>query len=151
MAAKRSQRMQPIVRLAGNREEQAAQSLARAQQHLAEQEAKLENLADYRGEYRQQVVGAGSQGLNGRQVRGFQGFLNQLDQAVEGQRQVIERARLEVEERRRIWLAARVECQRMDLVIERFESEELRVVARREQKETDEYASRPRKGPPGRR
>ncbi len=136
----RSKRIQPLVRLAGNREEQAAQALAQAQENLANQEAKLENLDNYRGEYRQVVSAAGGQGVNGRQVRGFHSFLGQLDQAVEGQRQMIERARMEVEQRRQEWLAARVECQRMDLVIERFQEEEAQHEARREQKVMDEFA-----------
>jgi flagellar FliJ protein len=136
----RSQRLQPLVRLATNREEKAALALARARDNLASQEAKLEDLDSYRGEYRDVVYSAGGQGVNGRQVRGFHGFLGQLAQAVEAQRQVIERARAEVEQRRQEWLAARVECQRMDLVIERFQDDEARLEARREQKVMDEFA-----------
>ncbi|MGM0477490.1 MAG: flagellar export protein FliJ [Pseudomonadota bacterium] len=136
----RSERLQPLIRLAANREEQAALALARARENLANQEAKLEDLDSYRGEYRQVVSSAGGQGVSGRQVRGFHGFLGQLDQAVEGQLQVIERARTEVEQRRQEWLAARVECQRMDLVIERFQDDEAWHEARREQKVMDEFA-----------
>ncbi|MGM0413238.1 MAG: flagellar export protein FliJ [Pseudomonadota bacterium] len=145
--ADRSERIQPVARLADNRESRAAKELAEAQQRLEQQHQQLTNLHGYKQEYEQALQTAGRQGLRGQQVRDFHRFLIQVDQAIAGQKQVVERAEAEVEQARRNWLAARTETRRIETLQSWYAEEEVQREQRQEQKETDERAGRPRGGP----
>lgn len=145
--ADRSERIQPVARLADNRESRAAKELAEAQQRLEQQHQQLTNLHGYKQEYEQALQTAGRQGLRGQQVRDFHRFLIQVDQAIAGQQQVVERAEAEVEQARRKWLAARTETRRIETLQSWYAEEEVQREQRQEQKETDERAGRPRGGP----
>ena len=146
--ADRSERLQPVSRLADNRESRAAKELAEAQQRLEQQRQQLTNLHGYQQEYRQALDAAGRQGLRGQQVRDFHRFLIQVDQAIAGQQQVVERAEAEVAQARRKWLAARTETRRVETLQSWYADEEAEREQRQEQKETDERAGR--RGPASR-
>ena len=145
--ADRSDRIKPVARLADNRESRAAKALAEAQQRLEQQRQQLTNLHGYQAEYQQALEAAGRQGLRGQQVRDFRRFLIQVDQAIAGQQQVVERAEAEVEQARRKWLVARTETRRVETLQSWYADEEAQREQRQEQKETDERAGRPRGGP----
>ncbi|MFW6191288.1 MAG: flagellar export protein FliJ [Thiohalospira sp.] len=145
--ADRSERIQPVARLADNRESRAAKELAEAQQRLEQQRQQLTNLHGYQAEYRQALRIAGRQGLRAQQVRDFRRFLTQVDQAIAGQQQVVERAEADVEQARRKWLAARTETRRVETLQSWYAEEENQREQRQEQKETDERAGRLPGGP----
>ncbi|HET8902652.1 MAG TPA: flagellar export protein FliJ [Saccharospirillum sp.] len=86
---KRSQRMQLIEKLARQREDQAAQALAQTRQRLEQEQAQLNELEGYRGEYLSYLETQGSAGLSIVQWRRTQGFIDQLGGVIGQQEGVI--------------------------------------------------------------
>ena len=55
----KSKRLEPVARIAENRERRAATELAKARQRLEEQEARLRELTSYRDDYSRRFQEAG--------------------------------------------------------------------------------------------
>jgi flagellar FliJ protein len=134
----RSKRMQPVVNVTANREREAAQRLGECQQRVQAAEQRLEELTHYREEYTQQFANGGS--LNAARLQDYRLFLDRLNQAVEQQRGILERAHAECAGLRQRWLDLRTRTQALDKVVERYRVEERSDQDRRDQKETDEHA-----------
>lgn len=138
----RAKRLQPIVEIEQNKEQEAARLLGEARKAQAEREGRLVELTGYRDEYARLFAENGAKGIDIARLQSYRGFLSQLNDAIEYQRQVIERGRQEVERRVQLWFAARSRVQALEKVQERYRLEEERKAARREQLETDERAQR---------
>ena len=76
----RSKRMKPVMQVAENREQQAARDLGAAQQRLAVQERKLEELQTYRDQYAQQFEQTGGGGIGAVRMQDYRVFLARLNQ-----------------------------------------------------------------------
>ncbi|MBI5041006.1 MAG: flagellar export protein FliJ [Gammaproteobacteria bacterium] len=133
----RSKRMQPVVNVTANREREAAQRLGECQQRVQAAEQRLEELIQYREEYTRQFANGGS--LNTARLQDYRIFLGRLNQAVEQQHVVLERAREECAALRQRWLDMHTRAQALDKVVERYRDEERSDQNRRDQKETDEH------------
>lgn len=136
----KSQRMKPVLKIAQARKETAIRELGAAQRHLREQETRLNELHEYRKEYLQQTDVAGGKGINAVRYVHIQHFLNNLNAAIEQQRQVVEYAVHICEEKKRFWQEARTKSESLDRVVRHYVRQELHEESRREQKETDEVA-----------
>lgn len=134
----RSRRMEPVVRVAAHREQDAAKSLARQQETLANQQAQLDELLHYRREYTTQFQERAGSGVSATALQDYRQFMDKLDRAIQQQQLVIERQELEVERFRHKWVVLRTRCNAMDKVVERFRTEERRDADRREQLEADD-------------
>ncbi len=133
--------MEPVVRVAAHREQDAAKSYAQQQEVLAKQVAQLEELKHYRMEYSVQFQDRAGDGVSATALQDYRQFIEKLDLAIQQQEMVVERQELEVEEFRRRWMELRTRCNAMDKVVERFRTEERREADRREQSEMDERSS----------
>lgn len=138
----RSERMQPVVQVAETRERTAAKALGACQQELREQEERMAQLQAYRMEYMQRFQTAGQTGINGAGLREWQQFLASLDTAIEQQRRQVELIRRRCEEKRQEWLRLRGKQKAVEKVVARYRADELHTAAKREQKESDEFAQR---------
>jgi len=87
MASSRASRLAPVVEMAEKAEKTAVQRLGYFQGQVRLAESKLGDLERFRGEYQQQWIERGTQGVSGQWLMGYQGFLNQLETAVGQQRQ----------------------------------------------------------------
>ena len=134
----RSKRMQPVVNVTANREREAAQRLGESQQRIQAAEQRLDELIRYREEYTQQFANGGS--LNTARLQDYRIFLGRLNQAVEQQRSLLERAREECAVQRQRWLDLHTCVQALGKVVERYRDEERSDQDRRDQKETDQHA-----------
>ncbi|MGA7800077.1 MAG: flagellar export protein FliJ [Gammaproteobacteria bacterium] len=143
----RSKRMQPVVRVAEDRERQAARALGDAQRALAENEAKLTELIGYREQYSRDFSAAGGAGLDARRVHEYRVFLDRLGVAVSQQSAAVEKLRGDCERSRQRWLETRTRAQALDKVTERYQSVERKAEERREQHDMDERALRNRSKP----
>ena len=141
---KRSRRFHPIQRLARHSEEQAAQQLGKAQKELSDQEQRLRELTTYRDEYAQQFHLTGQGGLDGRQLQSYQSFLNQLNFAIEQQKQQILQAQEHCDERRQDWRQQHTHTEVLDSAVKRIKVQEQRTEQRQEQRQNDEQAMRRR-------
>jgi len=140
----RSKRIQPVVRIAENREQDAARVLGESLKQLEAQEQRLQELTLYRDEYTRRFQNHAGGGMVPARMQDFRAFLVQLNQAIDQQRDVVERVRRESEQCRHQWLDQRTRAKALDKVVERYQREELRDADRREQKLLDEFAGRPR-------
>lgn len=140
---KKSRRLQPVVKVAESREQQAARALGDAQTTLSEAEQRLAELKGYREDYIARFHSAGAAGMAAAQMEDYRQFLHKLSLAIDQQGQVIVRAASVVEEKRQGWHVSRSKAQMLDTVVSRYQSEEQRVVDRKEQGEQDERSQRP--------
>ncbi|MFO7602362.1 MAG: flagellar export protein FliJ [Gammaproteobacteria bacterium] len=147
---KRSKRFQPIQRLARHSEDQAAQRLGKAQQQLSAQEQRLRELTAYRDEYAQQFHLNGQAGLDGRQLQSYQSFLNQLNAAIEQQKQQILQAQEQRDARRTDWHQQHTHSEVLASAVKRIKTQEQHSERRQEQRNADEQALRRREPSPSR-
>lgn len=139
---KRSERLKPVVRFAGHKEDEAARRLGAAREQLLLQEGRLQDLEGYRAEYGQRFNAAAQGGMSAIQLRSFQAFMDKLDQAIRQQAAVIDRVRQDYEAKKRQWLAARNKTKAMETVVDRHRSTEQYAEDRRIQREQDDRSGR---------
>ncbi|MCG5514207.1 flagellar export protein FliJ [Ectothiorhodospira shaposhnikovii] len=140
----RSKRMEPVVQVADNRQQLAAQRLGQSQQALEERVARLEELSSYRDEYAQRFESQSGVGMTGMSVRDYRLFLHRLNEAIEQQARLVAAARRELEMSRGRWVEARGKTEALNRVVEQFQHEERRAQDRREQAEQDDRNGRRR-------
>ena len=140
---KRSRRLQPVVRVAENRQQQAARALGLAQGELAQAQQRLSELKGYREEYIRRFQAAGAQGMVVVQMADYRQFLHRLAMAIEQQVKVVAHVTARVEDQRRRWFASRGKAQMLDNVVQRYQADEQREADRKEQVELDDRPPRP--------
>jgi flagellar FliJ protein len=140
---KKSQRIQPVVKVAENHEQQAAQVLGKAQAALTQAEQRLQELQTYRNEYVRRFQEAGAAGMGAVRMEDYRRFLHNLSQAIEQQMQVVAGKEREVEAQRRQWHTRRSKVKMLDNVVARYVLEEQRKADKKEQAEQDERALHP--------
>ncbi len=141
----RSKRMQPVAQVAESRQQDAARILADRQRALEEQQRRLDQLNEYRGDYASRFEdGQEWIGLN---VREYRLFLSRLNEAIEEQAARVERARAELEKSRGHWTQCRVHQDAVGKAMDRFRDEERREEERRDQAESDELGQRGGRNP----
>ncbi len=141
----RSERFKPVQRISDDRERKAAQLLGECRSTLQAQQQKLEELERYRKDYYRQYEQAGSAGLTAAKLMDLQRFLASLNQAVEQQKNAVSMAEHDCQQQESRWLQARSKSLAVDKVAERMREDERLQHQRREQKESDEFAQRPRR------
>jgi flagellar FliJ protein len=137
---KRSQRLEPVVKVAQNREQQAAKSLGDSQSALNQAEQRLEELKGYREEYIRRFHANGAVGMSAAQMGDYRLFLSNLSHAIEQQVELVKQAAAVVEQQRKKWFNRRGKVKMLDKVVSRFQTDEQRVVDKKEQSEQDERA-----------
>lgn len=86
MAVKKSsERLQVVLRLAQIKQRQAAERLAEAARSLAAHRQQAQQLQDYQGEYNQKFHQLSQQQMNSLELRNYQRFYNNLDEAIDTQ------------------------------------------------------------------
>ncbi len=139
---KRSRRLEPVVKVAENREQQAARSLGDAQSALNQAQQRLDELENYRKEYIQRFHTTGAMGMSAVQMGDYRLFLSNLSRAIEQQAGLVKQAAVAVEQQRQQWFARRGKVKMLGNVVSRFQTEEQRVADRKEQLEQDERSQR---------
>lgn len=138
----RSKRMQPVANIADEREQEAARHYGESQRALAEQENRLRELMAYREEYIRNLQARSSRGIRVGNMNDYRRFIAQLEHNIHLQEQQVAAFRQACEHRRRQWMETRTHAMAIDKAIDRFRRQEDRLRDRREQAETDEFASR---------
>jgi len=138
----RSKRMQPVQRVAQNREQNAVQKLGQSQQNLDAQQARLEELRAYRDQYARDFERSGGSGLDATRIQDYRVFLNRLGEAIRQQETLLEQCCSQHEQTRQQWVETRTHSQAIDKVVHRYRRDERRQLERKEQQEQDERALR---------
>lgn len=136
----RSERLEPVTRVARSREQDAARELGEYRKVLDALEARLAELESYRDEYVQRLSTAAAGGMDAVKLVEYRGFIARLNEAISYQEARVRDARTEFERRRRRWSATRTRVAALDKVVSRYETEARKEEERREQKELDERA-----------
>ncbi len=142
-----SKRMQPIARLAAERERDAARELVVSRRELEVHRGRLRELCGYRDEYGRRLNEAGVQGIDAAQLRDYRSFLTRLNEAIVEQERLGVVAQRDWEVCTARWQGTRTRTKALDKVVERLRHDEDRRECRREQGESDERAQRRRSDP----
>ena len=130
----RLRRMEPIQRLAEEREQEAARNFTAARVRLAEQEGRKQQLHDYRGEYSARFQHSGAGGMTPGQLVEYRAFRHQDE--------VLAKASAEVAAAQQAWMEAIRYRDRLEVMRSRMQREEQHLAERREQRESDERSGR---------
>lgn len=147
----KSKRMEPVARVAEQRERKAAVEMAEFRRFLEGQQAKLDDLNNYRAEYARTFEQAGRGGMDAARMADYRRILARLSDAIIYQEQRLASLQGEYEQVRRRWTDTRTRTAALDKVMERYREEERRDGDRREQGESDERAQLIGPGTSGRR
>ncbi|WP_225763834.1 flagellar export protein FliJ [Stenotrophomonas sp. Marseille-Q4652] len=135
---KQSQRIDPLLKRAQEKEDAVARDLAERQRVLETHLNRLEELRRYAEEYANAQMAATSPA----QLLNRRAFLDRLDSAVQQQSQTVDRNRERVEaERARLLLASR-DKQVLEQLAASYRAQERQVVERRDQREMDDLGAR---------
>nr|WP_315473132.1 flagellar export protein FliJ [uncultured Undibacterium sp.] len=131
-----------LIELAENDVENAAKNLGRSIKAKDEATQQLGLLTQYRADYETRLQNNAQRGLTVSQFANYQGFIGKLDQAIEGQKKLIIDAEYKVDIAKKFWQ----ECEKKRLsyktLINRNIAAELKKENKRDQKQTDERATR---------
>ena len=144
---KKSQRLEPVITVAKNREQKAAQAVGESRRILARNEAKLAELLAYRQEYAKRYEDTGRDGMEIHRLNEFRQFLKRLNDAIASQRELIKIKQSELEKKNSTWSETRIKHKSIDKIATRHRTEELRDEDCRQQDDSDDRSQhiKPRK------
>lgn len=132
--------LQPLVKIAEERSESAAQDLQRLRVQLTQAEEKLRQLEGYMEDYRSRLAHNTANGITVQAMVDFQHFIAKLEIAIRSQSEEVVRCRQRWEAAQQVWLEREREVKAYHALRERHEREELRKENRRDQYVQDEFA-----------
>lgn len=135
-------RLQPAVKAAGVREDDAAKALADFQQHLAQHQMQLQQLMTFRSEYQDKLHRAGQSGISGRSLHNYHSFLANIDASISQSQQQLQGLEKMLQQKRANWITQRAKSHALKEVISGYRITQVQVSERREQSESDEQALR---------
>ena len=137
----RSQRLDPLLRVVQQRQDDAARQLAERDKAQAEQESRLDALRRYADEYA--ITPAGQDGTIAPALLANRlAFRAKLDAAVTQQTKVVDQGRQQTEiERTRLMLASR-DTKVLEKLAASYRAEETKAADQRTQRELDDLGAR---------
>jgi flagellar FliJ protein len=137
-----SSALDTLIELATQQTDEAAKRLGRAIRTGEEAEQKLQLLLQYRDDYMDRFHASLQAGLSAAGYRNFQLFLDKLDEAIKGQQRVVQDTQQRVKNERGAWQDSERKRISYDTLADRALKVSQLKEARREQKQTDEFAAR---------
>lgn len=137
-----SKRFKPILRIAESREQEAARILGQAQQQLSAIQHQLNELHQYRQDYRQKMHSSINTGLGAQNLNNYHRFLGQLDTAIEQLNGQMAQAKQQVDLCRQGWMKRHGRSRVLDKVREKAVLMERKIQDKREQSILDDRAPR---------
>lgn len=134
--------LETLIELATKETDEATKRLGRAVRTSEEAQQKLVILEQYRDDYALRFQESLSSGLTAMSYRNFQLFIEKIDSAISGQQGVVRNAQQRVAEARAAWQACERKRMSYDTLATRAKQTAQLRENRRDQKQTDEHASR---------
>ncbi len=131
-----------LMELAGKEADKLAERLGLAIRNHQENEQKLAVLQQYHDDYTQRYEQGLTTGLSIGEHQNFRIFLAKLDDAIIGQRAIVQQTQAAIETERRAWQAAERKRMSFDTLGQRAAQQMQQASQRRDQKSSDEFASR---------
>lgn len=132
--------LQTLLNLAQERSDAAAMQLGAIHGHDRNMQQRLQLLLEYRREYAARLAVVAQAGMHSIDWRNFREFIDQIDAAIEQQRELVAKAGREVESGQRHWHTQQRRLKSFDTLSQRHRSAEQKIDARQEQKEQDDFA-----------
>ncbi|HEY8519065.1 MAG TPA: flagellar export protein FliJ [Gammaproteobacteria bacterium] len=130
--------LEAVARLKAEAERSAALALAAAERKLAEEEARLTSLREMAEQYASRWSFTGG---DLQRLRDTRSFIAQLQAGVQAQTAAVEQQRRITEAARAHWVAARLQREALDKVLEERAAAESRLAERREQRLVDDRSA----------
>ncbi|MFJ3045072.1 flagellar export protein FliJ [Herbaspirillum chlorophenolicum] len=134
--------LETLIDLATKETDDATKRLGRAIRVSEEAQQKLVILQQYRDDYAARFQETLTTGLTALSYRNFQLFIEKIDTAITGQQDVVYSTQQRVADARLAWQACERKRMSYDTLAVRAKEKELQKENRRDQKTTDEHASR---------
>jgi flagellar protein FliJ len=133
-----------LLELAIDAREDAARLMQASQALWLSAQGKLDQIDQYRVEYRARLLNNGQGGMGISQWRDFQLFLAKLDDVALSQQQEINRLLAVYESQRDAWLECEKKVKAFEALKKRHLNAEMQKELRNEQRINDEFNTRPR-------
>lgn len=134
--------LQPLVRLAQQKNDAAARKFGQLNQQQQAAQAKLDTLLQYRKDYQTRFQEAVQNGMNQSDLRNFQNFIKRLDEAIAQQRNANEQAIESVQKGRNDLQDTQRKMKSFDTLEQRHLKSEKKLAAKSEQRQQDEHTGR---------
>ena len=131
-----------LIELAQRDSDAAAKRLGAALKAVEEAEAKLQMLLGYRDDYANKLDQAQMAGITPFAYRNFVAFIDKLDNAINGQREVLKHANYRSEQEKKAWQESERKRLSYRTLNERAAAEALKIENKRDQKMMDDHAAR---------
>jgi flagellar FliJ protein len=131
-----------LIELAQRDTDDAAKRLGAALKAADDAEQKLAMLLDYRDDYATRLDAAQLAGITPLAYRNFVAFMDKLDNAINGQREMVKHAHYKSAIEKAAWQASERKRLSYRTLNERAAAETLRIENKRDQKQMDEHAAR---------
>lgn len=142
MATQSSKVLKMLNEIAAKEVELATEALARAMKVATEAQSKYDMLMEYRQGYLDNLNKSLRTGMNAEAYQNFQNFFKKLDQAIAGQKDVVEFSEQQVKIHRELWQESQRKKLSYDVLIDRADKRTAKVEQKKDQKMMDEFATR---------
>jgi len=134
--------LEALIDLAQRESDACAKRLGAALKAVDEGEQKLQMLLGYRDDYANKLDAAQMAGITPLAYQNFVAFLGKLDQAIDGQREVLKHARVKADMEKKGWQESERKRLSYRTLNERAALEALALENKRDQKMMDDHAAR---------
>ncbi|MEK7811683.1 MAG: flagellar export protein FliJ [Pseudomonadota bacterium] len=134
--------LNPLVNLAHQKNDAATRKLGQLNQQQQTAQTKLETLQQFRKDYQFKFQQAAQSGMDPTDLRNFQDFINRLDQAIQQQQTVIEKAKSSVQSGRHNLMDTTRKMKSFDTLAQRHVESEKKLEAKADQRLQDEQTGR---------
>jgi flagellar FliJ protein len=131
-----------LIDLAQRESDACAKRLGAALKAVDEGEQKLQMLLGYRDDYANRLDAAQVAGITPFAYQNFVAFLGKLEQAIDGQREVLKHARVKADMEKKGWQESERKRLSYRTLNERAALEALALESKRDQKMMDDHAAR---------
>ena len=134
--------LETLIDLAQRESDAAAKRLGAALKGVEEAEQKLQMLLGYRDDYATRLDQAQMAGITPFAYANFVAFVGKLDNAINGQQEVLKHAKYKSELEKKTWQESERKRLSYRTLTERAAAEALRIDNKRDQKMMDDHAAR---------
>jgi len=134
--------LETLIELAQRASDDAAKRLGSALKNVEEAEQKLKMLLGYRDDYAQRLDQAQMAGITPFAYANFVAFVGKLDNAINGQQEVLKHAKYKSELEKTAWQESERKRLSYRTLNERAAAEALKIENKRDQKMMDDHAAR---------
>jgi flagellar FliJ protein len=134
--------LETLIDLAQRESDDRAKRLGAALKQVEEGEQKLQMLNGYRDDYANKLDAAQQNGITPFAYQNFIAFLGKLENAINGQKEVIKHAEFKAGMERKAWQESERKRLSYRTLTERAAAEALAVETKRDQKMMDDFAAR---------